>query len=89
MSRWSDLPLRGKALIAIALPLVILLSSLVLIYLAERQTARAEEDVRRVLLVKEIFKRFTPFSPRQPPANVGICSPIAKTSCQPTTARGH
>ncbi|MCD5973786.1 Sensory box histidine kinase/response regulator [Pseudomonas savastanoi pv. glycinea] len=52
MSRWSDLPLRGKALIAIALPLVILLSSLVLIYLAERQTARAEEDVRRVLLVQ-------------------------------------
>lgn len=52
MSRWSNLPLRGKALVAIALPLVILLSSLVLIYLAERQTARAEEDVRRVLLVQ-------------------------------------
>jgi PAS domain S-box-containing protein len=52
MSRWSDLPLRGKALVAIALPLVILLSSLVLIYLAERQAARAEEDVRRVLRVQ-------------------------------------
>ncbi|MCI8212435.1 histidine kinase [Pseudomonas sp. S25] len=52
VSRWSDLPLRGKALVAIALPLIILMSSLVLIYLAERQTARAEEDVRRVLLVQ-------------------------------------
>lgn len=52
MNRWADLPLRGKALVAIALPLVILLSSLVLIYLAERQSASAEEDVRRVLLVQ-------------------------------------
>ena len=50
--RWVDLPLRGKALVAISLPLVVLLSSLVLIYIAERQTARAEEDVRRVLLVQ-------------------------------------
>jgi PAS domain S-box-containing protein len=50
--RWADLPLRGKALVAIALPLIILLFSLVLIYIAERQTARAEEDVRRVLLVQ-------------------------------------
>lgn len=52
MSRWADLPLRRKALVAIVLPLIILLSSLVLIYLAERQSARAEEDVRRVLLVQ-------------------------------------
>ncbi|PYY87125.1 histidine kinase [Pseudomonas sp. TKO26] len=50
--RWADLPLRGKALVVISLPLVILLLSLVLIYSAERQTARAEEDVRRVLLVQ-------------------------------------
>ncbi|MCK3838821.1 MULTISPECIES: ATP-binding protein [Pseudomonas] len=50
--RWADLPLRGKALVVISLPLVILLLSLVLIYITERQTARAEEDVRRVLLVQ-------------------------------------
>ncbi|WNW10843.1 ATP-binding protein [Pseudomonas sp. DTU_2021_1001937_2_SI_NGA_ILE_001] len=51
-SRWADLPLRGKALVAIALPLVLLLGSLVLIYISERQAARAEEDVRRVLRVQ-------------------------------------
>jgi len=50
--RWADLPLRGKALVVISLPLVVLLLSLVLIYTTERQTARAEEDVRRVLLVQ-------------------------------------
>ncbi|AIC20316.1 ATP-binding protein [Pseudomonas chlororaphis] len=49
---WLDLPLRSKALVVISLPLVILLLSLVLIYITERQTARAEEDVRRVLLVQ-------------------------------------
>ena len=31
--RWTDLPLRGKALVVISLPLVILLLSLVLIYI--------------------------------------------------------
>ncbi|KPW29077.1 Sensory box histidine kinase/response regulator [Pseudomonas coronafaciens pv. atropurpurea] len=51
-SRWEDLPLRGKALVAISLPLTMLMFSLVLIYIAERQTAQAEEDVRRVLLVQ-------------------------------------
>ncbi|KPW46679.1 ATP-binding protein [Pseudomonas syringae group genomosp. 3] len=51
-SRWEDLPLRGKALVAISLPLAMLMFSLVLIYIAERQTAQAEEDVRRVLLVQ-------------------------------------
>ncbi|MCD5993144.1 PAS domain S-box protein [Pseudomonas sp. CDFA 602] len=51
-SRWEDLPLRGKALVAISLPLAILMSSLLLIYIVERQTAQAEEDVRRVLLVQ-------------------------------------
>ncbi|SHN25357.1 PAS domain S-box-containing protein [Pseudomonas asturiensis] len=51
-SRWQDLPLRGKALLAISMPLVVLMSSLALIYHAERQTAQAEEDVRRVLLVQ-------------------------------------
>lgn len=50
--RWTDLPLRGKALVVISLPLVVLLLSLVLIYNTERQTARAEEDVRRVLRVQ-------------------------------------
>lgn len=50
--RWADLPLKGKALVAIALPLVMLLVSLALIYITERQTARAEEDVRRVLRVQ-------------------------------------
>ncbi|SDH19378.1 PAS domain S-box-containing protein [Pseudomonas flavescens] len=49
---WADLPLRGKALVGISLPLVILLLSLVLIYITERQTAEAEEDVRRVLQVQ-------------------------------------
>ncbi len=49
---WADLPLKGKALLVIALPLVVLLLSLVLIYTTERQTARAEEDVRRVLRVQ-------------------------------------
>ena len=44
--------MRGKALVVISLPLVVLLLSLVLIYNTERQTARAEEDVRRVLLVQ-------------------------------------
>ncbi|MCU0121653.1 ATP-binding protein [Pseudomonas sp. B2M1-30] len=52
LRHWVDLPLRGKALVVISLPLVILLLSLVLIYITERQTARAEEDVRRVLLVQ-------------------------------------
>ena len=51
-SRWEDLPLRGKALVAISLPLAMLMFSLILIYIAERQTAQAEEDVRRVLLVQ-------------------------------------
>ncbi len=51
-SRWADLPLRGKALVAISLPLVLLMGSLVLIYITERQTTRAEEDVRRVLQVQ-------------------------------------
>jgi PAS domain S-box-containing protein len=50
--RWADLPLRGKALVVISLPLVILLLSLVLIYTTERQSARAEADVRRVLQVQ-------------------------------------
>ncbi|AUG07607.1 ATP-binding protein [Pseudomonas sp. S09G 359] len=50
--RWANLPLRGKALVVISLPLVVLLLSLVLIYITERQTARAEEDVRRVLRVQ-------------------------------------
>lgn len=50
--RWADLPLRGKALVVISLPLVVLLLSLVLIYITERQTTRAEEDVRRVLRVQ-------------------------------------
>jgi CHASE3 domain sensor protein len=50
--RWADLPLRGKALVVISLPLVVLLLSLVLIYITERQTVRAEEDVRRVLRVQ-------------------------------------
>ena len=50
--RWADLPLRGKALLVISLPLVVLLLSLVLIYITERQTAHAEEDVRRVLRVQ-------------------------------------
>jgi PAS domain S-box-containing protein len=52
MNRWADLSLRGKSLVAIFLPLLILMSSLVMIYFAERQTAQAEDDVRRALLVQ-------------------------------------
>ncbi|MCF5611909.1 PAS domain S-box protein [Pseudomonas syringae] len=51
-ARWEALPLRGKALVAISLPLAMLMFSLILIYIAERQSAQAEEDVRRVLLVQ-------------------------------------
>lgn len=49
---WGDLPLRGKALMVISFPLIVLLLSLILIYITELQTARAEEDVRRVLRVQ-------------------------------------
>ena len=49
---WEDLSLRGKALVATSLPLIMLMFSLTFIYIAERQTTQAEEDVRRALLVR-------------------------------------
>ena len=51
-TRWTDRPLRGKSLVIIALPLAVLLISLVLVYVTERQTSRVEDDVRRALRVQ-------------------------------------
>jgi len=51
-SRWTDRPLRSKSLVIIALPLAVLLISLVLVYVTERQTARVEDEVRRALRVQ-------------------------------------
>ncbi|VXC96883.1 Histidine kinase [Pseudomonas sp. 8Z] len=51
-TRWTDRPLRSKSLVIIALPLAILLISLVLVYTTERQTSRVEDDVRRALRVQ-------------------------------------
>ena len=51
-SRWTDRPLRSKSLVIIALPLAVLLISLVLVYVTERQTSRVEDDVRRALRVQ-------------------------------------
>lgn len=52
ITRWTDRPLRSKSLVIIALPLSVLLISLVLVYVTERQTSRVEDDVRRALRVQ-------------------------------------
>ncbi|MBU1329640.1 MAG: PAS domain S-box protein [Gammaproteobacteria bacterium] len=52
ITRWTDRPLRSKSLVIIALPLAVLLISLVLVYITERQTSRVEDDVRRALRVQ-------------------------------------
>lgn len=51
MSTWNDWPLTRKSVVVVAGPLLLLLFSLVAIYGLERQTAQAEEDVRRTLQI--------------------------------------
>ena len=48
LGRWSDWPLTRKSVLVVAGPLLLLVSVLA-IYRLERQTAQAEEDVRRTL----------------------------------------
>ncbi|MEZ5456655.1 MAG: ATP-binding protein [Lysobacteraceae bacterium] len=50
-STWNDWPLTRKSVVVVAGPLLLLLFSLVAIYGLERQTAKAEEDVRRTLQI--------------------------------------
>lgn len=49
---WTDRPLAFKGLIVVALPLAILLGSLVSLYLASNAEARAEDDVRRAFAIQ-------------------------------------
>ncbi|MBI1255622.1 MAG: PAS domain S-box protein [Hyphomonas sp.] len=49
---WADLPLTVKGLVVIALPLVILIASLVMLYMAFSAESRAEEDVRRAFAIQ-------------------------------------
>lgn len=49
---WADLPLTVKGLVVIALPLVILIASLVMLYMAFNAESRAEEDVRRAFAIQ-------------------------------------
>lgn len=49
---WTDRPLAFKGLIVVALPLTILLGSLVSLYLASNAEARAEDDVRRAFAIQ-------------------------------------
>ena len=49
---WSDLPLTRKGLVVVALPLVILIGSLVTLYRASDAEARAEDDVRRAFAIQ-------------------------------------
>lgn len=49
---WTDRPLAFKGLVVIALPLAILLVSLVSLYLASSAEARAEDDVRRAFAIQ-------------------------------------
>jgi len=51
MSTWNDWPLTRKSVVVVAGPLLLLLFSLMAIYGLERQTAQAEEDVRRTLQI--------------------------------------
>ncbi|UXY13757.1 PAS domain S-box protein [Chitiniphilus purpureus] len=54
---WADQPLRVKGLVVIAMPLAILLGSLGLIYLVERETLRVEDEVRRTLKIQSNIHR--------------------------------
>ncbi len=49
---WTDRPLAFKGLVVIALPLAILLGSLVSLYLASSAETRAEDDVRRAFAIQ-------------------------------------
>ncbi|BDW81162.1 histidine kinase [Erythrobacter sp. Dej080120_24] len=49
---WTDRPLAYKGLVVIALPLAILLGSLVSLYLASTAESRAEDDVRRAFAIQ-------------------------------------
>lgn len=49
---WTDRPLAFKGLVVIALPLAILLVSLVSLYIASSAEARAEDDVRRAFAIQ-------------------------------------
>lgn len=49
---WTDRPLAFKGLVVIALPLAILLVSLVSLYLASNAETRAEDDVRRAFAIQ-------------------------------------
>lgn len=49
---WADRPLAIKGLVVIALPLAVLLGSLLSLYLASNAEARAEDDVRRAFAIQ-------------------------------------
>lgn len=49
---WSNSPLALKGLVLIALPLTILLSALILLYLASNAEKRAEDDVRQAFAIQ-------------------------------------
>ncbi|MDJ0643036.1 MAG: PAS domain S-box protein [Erythrobacter sp.] len=49
---WADRPLTFKGLVVIALPLAVLLGSLVSLYLASDAESRAEDDVRRAFAIQ-------------------------------------
>ena len=49
---WTDRPLAFKGLVVVAMPLAILLGSLVSLYLASSAETRAEDDVRRAFAIQ-------------------------------------
>jgi len=49
---WTDRPLAFKGLVVVALPLAVLLGSLVSLYLASSAETRAEDDVRRAFAIQ-------------------------------------
>lgn len=49
---WANLSLTGKGLVVIALPLIILIGSLLALYLAFDAEARAEDEVRRAFAIQ-------------------------------------
>ncbi|ADM09588.1 sensory box histidine kinase/response regulator [Parvularcula bermudensis HTCC2503] len=49
---WADLPLTAKGLVVIALPLFILMGSLMMLHQASYAEARAEDDVRRAFAIQ-------------------------------------
>ena len=49
---WTDRPLTFKGLVVVALPLTILIGSLVSLYLASSAETRAEDDVRRAFAIQ-------------------------------------